>query len=300
MATRAFATTTRGLDRSSPPMKLWEKAKRLGAWNPAEIDFTRDAADWKNLSEGERDILLRLASQFQAGEEAVTLDLLPLIQVIAQEGRIEEEMFLTTFLYEEAKHVDFFHRFVDEVVQGSHELSHYMSPSYKYVFEEALPTALQALSTDASPIAQVRASTTYNMVVEGILAETGYYMYYKILDENQILPGTREGITYIKRDESRHIAYGIYLLSRLMAEDETLWDVVEETMNGLLPPTIGLIAESFASYGPDVPFGLSEEQMTGYAMGQFTKRLERVRGSRGLSLEAVVAETHRIIEAEDA
>lgn len=34
---------------------------------------------------------------FQAGEESVTLDLLPLIQVIAGEGRIEEEMFLTSF-----------------------------------------------------------------------------------------------------------------------------------------------------------------------------------------------------------
>ena len=51
--------------------------------------------------------MLHLTSLFQAGEEAVTLDLLPLIRAIAQEGRIEEEMYLTTFLWEEAKHVDF-------------------------------------------------------------------------------------------------------------------------------------------------------------------------------------------------
>ncbi len=38
----------------------------------------------------------RLSALFQAGEEAVTLDLLPLIMVIAQEGRPEEEMFLTS------------------------------------------------------------------------------------------------------------------------------------------------------------------------------------------------------------
>jgi ribonucleoside-diphosphate reductase beta chain len=31
--------------------------------------------------------------------------------VIAQEGRLEEEMFLTSFLWEEAKHVEFFSRF---------------------------------------------------------------------------------------------------------------------------------------------------------------------------------------------
>lgn len=300
MATRPFATTTRGLDRTLPAIKLWEKAKRLGVWNPADIDFTRDAEDWTRLSPKEKEMLLRLTTQFQAGEEAVTLDLLPLIQVIAAEGRIEEEMFLTTFLFEEAKHVDFFHRFFTEVVRDAQPGPEYMTPSYRYVFEEALPAALQALTTDASPAAQVRASTTYNMVVEGILAETGYYAYYKILDTHNIMPGTREGVTYIKRDESRHIAYGIYLLSRLMAEDESLWDVVEETMNGLLPYTLGLISEGFAVYGGDVPFGMSEQDMSEYAMGQFTKRLERVRGSRGLSLEAVAAETHRIIEAEDA
>ncbi|PJF28628.1 MAG: ribonucleotide-diphosphate reductase, partial [Phototrophicales bacterium] len=32
-----FATTTRGLDRNSPPMKLFEKAKKYGIWNPSDI-----------------------------------------------------------------------------------------------------------------------------------------------------------------------------------------------------------------------------------------------------------------------
>ena len=37
--------------------------------------------------------LLPLILGFQAGEEAVTLDLLPLIMTMAREGRLEEEMF---------------------------------------------------------------------------------------------------------------------------------------------------------------------------------------------------------------
>ena len=103
----AFATTTHGLRRDAPAMRLYEKAKRLGIWNPSDIDLRRDRADWLALADDERDILLRLTAMFQAGEEAVTLDLLPLIMTIAAEGRIEEEMFLTTFLFEEAKHTDF-------------------------------------------------------------------------------------------------------------------------------------------------------------------------------------------------
>ena len=111
----SFATTEIGLDRSSPPLRLYEKAKKYGVWNPTDIDLTQDQHDWQALQADEKDLLWRLTAMFQAGEEAVTLDLLPLIMVIAKEGRLEEEMFLTTFLFEEAKHTDFFNRFLDEV-----------------------------------------------------------------------------------------------------------------------------------------------------------------------------------------
>ena len=299
MAVRTYTTTSRGLRRDTPPMRLFEKAKQHGVWNPADIDFSRDREDWVKLSEPEKDILMRLTTQFQAGEEAVTLDLLPLIEVIAAEGRLEEEMFLTTFLWEEAKHVDFFHRFIDEVAHTGHELSHYMPASYGPIFEDALPSALKALKTDPSPAAQARASTVYNMVVEGMLAETGYHAYFSVLDTHGILPGTRKGISLLKQDESRHIAYGIFLLSRLMAEDESLWGVVESTMNELLAPALSLVSDVFSLYD-ETPFGLKESDFTDFAMGQFTKRLERVRLSRGKSLEEVYAVTQKAIEEDDS
>jgi len=65
-------------------MRLFEKAKRLGIWNPSDIDFSQDARDWLRLKDDERDVILRLTSLFQAGEEAVTLDLLPLVMAIAR------------------------------------------------------------------------------------------------------------------------------------------------------------------------------------------------------------------------
>lgn len=299
MTVRTFTTTSRGLRRDIPPMRLFEKAKQFGIWNPAEIDFSKDRQDWLNLNEQEQDILLRLTSLFQAGEEAVTVDLLPLINVVATEGRLEEEMYLTTFLWEEAKHVDFFHRFIDEVPQCGHDLSHYMTNSYATILEEHLPNALNALRVDPSPEAQARASAVYNMVVEGMLAETGYHAYFSVLDNHGIMPGTREGIMNLKQDESRHIAYGIFLLSRLMAEDESLWDVVEGTMNELLPVALGMITEVFSQYETP-PFGLQESMFSEFAMGQFAKRLERVRASRGKTLDEVYEVHHAAIAADDA
>jgi len=286
MSHRSFVTTSRGLKRQSPPMRLFEKAKRLGIWNPSDIDFTQDKEDWRRLTAEEKDLILRLTALFQAGEEAVTLDLLPLIMVIAQEGRLEEEMFLTTFLFEEAKHTDFFGRFLEEVAGSPGDLSHYHTDNYRFLFYEALPDALQRLTNDHSLAAQARASVTYNMVVEGVLAETGYHAYLTALERNNLMPGQCQGIRLLKQDESRHIAYGVFLLSRLLAADDGLWAVIEDTMNELLPYALGVIGDAFACYDP-IPFGLVYEDFTDYALNQFQRRVERIERARGASLNEV-------------
>ena len=286
MSHTAFATTTRGLNRDLPPMRLYEKAKKLGIWNPSDIDLTKDKQDWAGFTEEEKDLCLLLLSMFVAGEEAVTLDLLPLIQAIAQEGRIEEEMYLTTFLFEEAKHTDFFRRFMDEVAEAGVDLTRFHGDNYRQLFYESLPDALNALRTDPSPASQIRASVTYNMIVEGVLAETGYQAFFTMLERNDLLPGLRKGIGLLKQDESRHIAYGVYLLSRLIAEHPQEWDNLQMQMNMLLPPAIGVIGDAFARYEV-VPFGWKEEDFVNYAMGQFTKRYERLEKARGASLDEI-------------
>lgn len=298
MLREKMITTSAGLNRDTPPMRLYEKAKKLGSWNPSEIDLAQDCKDWQQLTAVEQDLLLRLTALFQAGEEAVTLDLLPLIMTIAQEGRLEEEMFLTTFLYEEAKHTDFFNRFLVEIAQQADDLSHYHTNNYKLLFYQALPEALQALRDDGSPQAQVKAAVTYNMIVEGVMAETGYFAYFNVLNQNDIMPGVRQGITLLKQDESRHIAYGIYLLSRLIAADESLWDVAQGTMNQLLPLGLGIINEVFTLYDP-MPFGLKETDFSNFAVSQFTKRLTRIEKARGADLDEINRVTHHIIETND-
>ncbi len=296
MSHTSFATTTRGLNRDLPPMRLYEKAKKLGIWNPSEIDFSKDKQDWAAFSAEEKDLIWLLLSMFVAGEEAVTLDLLPLIQAVAQEGRLEEEMFLTTFLFEEAKHTDFFRRFMDEVTEAGVDLSHYHGDNYRQLIYEALPAALNALRTNASPSNQIAASVTYNMVVEGVLAETGYQAFFTMLERNDLLPGLRKGISLLKQDESRHIAYGVYLLSRLVAVHPDEWDHLQMQMSMLLPSAIGVIGDAFSRYKV-VPFGLVADDFVNYAMSQFTKRLERLEKARGASLD----EINRVArETEDA
>ena len=285
LATREFTSGKRGsLDHDSVPMRLWRKAKKLGVWDPVDIDFSQDRRDWRSLNNDQQDVLLRLSSLFLAGEESVTLDLLPLMLVIAREGRLEEEMYLTSFLWEEAKHVELFQRFIDEVAGRSPDLERYQGKCYREIFHRRLPEALHRLLEDASPPAQAEASATYNLVVEGVLAETGYRGYHRCLAENGILPGMQKAVTLVKRDESRHLAYGVFLLSRLVAEHgDGVWQAIQERLSLLTGPALGVVQELFEPY-PSMPFGLDLEDFTSYALSQFQgriKKVEQARKSRG-------------------
>src|ERR1700692_2262987 len=76
---RTYTTlSSRGLRHDILPMRLYHKAKKLGIWDPRDIDLTQDRQDWQEMSTEKQDQLRGLIMAFQAGEEAVTVDLLPL------------------------------------------------------------------------------------------------------------------------------------------------------------------------------------------------------------------------------
>ena len=94
-------------------------------------------------------------------------------------------------------------------------------------------------------------------------------------------------VAYLKRDESRHLAYGVFLLSRLIAEHgDVVWEAIESRMGELLPLAMGLINETLSSYDV-VPFGLKVEDFVDYAVSQFSKRMARIERARGQTLEQI-------------
>jgi len=270
-------------------MRLWRKAKALGTWDPASFDLAQDREDWQTLTEQEQDLLLRLTAQFAGGEESVTADLLPLLGWAAREGRIEDEMFLTSYLWEEAKHVEVFDRVLREVACVEGDLEHYLTEAYRGHFMDAQPEAMDRLRTDSSPEVLADAVATYQMTTEGVLAETGYHAYYTVLGEPDILPGTREMVGLIQRDESRHVGYGIQLLSELIAEHgDPIWSIVENRMSMLLMGAMNVVGEMLSPYGHDIPFGITVEQFMMHAQGQFQKRYARLEKARTQTVDEVL------------
>lgn len=249
------------IDFESFPLKLFHKGRSL-AWDPLDFDFSQDREDWSSLTQDEQDMVLRTVIGFLVGERAVAHDLAPLQQALRRErGRMEEEMFLTQQQYEESNHVEFFQNWMNKVLPAVPGRDMPFPPTtpqaaQAQVISHELPRAMQALREDTSPEAQMRAAVTYHMIVEGVLAEFGYQFFYRALKKRGVLPGLVEGIHQIQRDEVRHIAFGNFLIQRLIREHPELEKVFDEEMERLRARARASSMAFFDAYEKDTPFGL--------------------------------------------
>ncbi len=271
------------IDFASLPLREVRKGRAL-QWDPHALDFSRDLLDWSTLLPIERQVLLSQVLGFLQGERAVAHDLAPLQQALRRErGHMEEEMYLTQQTYEESTHVEFFQRWLDEVVGDSlREEVKTLPFNQSRVIKEILPRAMTALNTDSSPAAQLYAVTVYHQIVEGVLAEVGYQVFYDCLDARSVLPGLRQGIRNIQTDESRHIAFGTYLGRRILSQNPGLKEKFIEWMEELRAPTRDSVDSLFTPYTPPYPFGLDREKMLTLTETLTRRRTDAVLSGAGL------------------
>jgi ribonucleoside-diphosphate reductase beta chain len=233
--------------RTFPDVALPQEPLPLtGSWNPRYIDLATDAQDWQQLEPAEREFLLSLTALCQAGDEGVALSLLPLMMAKDDEQRLEEELSLTSFLWEEAKHAEIFRRFFKEVAPDAAPRGAHRTIAYCGLVHHELPAALQRLRTDASPVAQADALAAYDLIVVGMLAETGYRAYATWLDRGERMPGMRKAVEHLSRDASRHLDASVVRLAAMVAEHgEPVRDVIERRTAMLLGPALDVIEEVF-------------------------------------------------------
>jgi ribonucleoside-diphosphate reductase beta chain len=292
------------LRTDSVPWLLWEKSKKL-FWDPADIDLTEDAAQWAAMPEDAQFAVSGLARGFMVGEEGVTLDIVPLLLAISDEGRLEESIYLASFTLEEAKHVDFFRRWFTAVgcdplemdrLADERLLENGLEPPPRNrsvgMFETELPKVMRRLLSDRSTEAFLDASITYNQFVEGCLANAGYKVWGELFDMLGVLPGLRTGLSWIRKDESRHITYGTYLCRRILAANPDLIGFARDRMYELrefyFAEDFGYIetqgdGEETGPLGPIVTHMLTNFQK--YAMMQVERRVKILEAAAGLSAE---------------
>jgi ribonucleoside-diphosphate reductase beta chain len=231
----------RGINTDLVPWRLWEKSKKL-FWDPAALDYAADREQWAAMPVEYQDAVIGVATGFMVGEESVTLDILPLVMAMADEGRLEEVIFLTSFVLEEAKHVDFFRRWLTEVgadIPGFNGRQQALAERVGLPFdldrregmwESELPRVMRRLLVDRSARAVLDASLTYNQFVEGCLAISGYGIWADLFAALNALPAMQEGIRHVRVDESRHITYGTYLCQRILSANPDLIDFARKRL----------------------------------------------------------------------
>ena len=89
--------------------ELWERQQ----WATQDIDFTQDRIDWhERIDEDERFQRMYGLSSFFIGEQRVASELGPMMRACPQE---DMRIFLCTQIADEARHVQFFNAFYDQV-----------------------------------------------------------------------------------------------------------------------------------------------------------------------------------------
>lgn len=260
--------------------RRWEKQN----WSASDIDFTVDKQHWNFFDPYTKQSLEEFFAGFYVGEQAVTDTLAPLVHAAPDEP---SRLFLSTQLVDEARHSFFFARFYEEVLEsGSMQESlakakeWTYSTAYNTVFDVELVGLTDAVRQDPYDRGKwVEAVTLYHFMVEGILALVGQRMLLEVLRFNNILPGFRAGFTAVTRDESRHVSYAVWALSKAVAEGQA--DAITRTVDRCLEPCLRVYANP--EYRIILPAGLPPEARVDhrnnwkFGIDSLTKRL-RVAG----------------------
>lgn len=267
-----------GLNFESFPLKEIRRGRELH-WNPHTIDLKQDKEDWLMLSRDEQQLLINQVFGFLLGERAVAHDLAPLQTALRIErGHMDEEMYLTQQTYEESTHVEFFQRWLDEVLPGKFGEGDVPMPigEPSQMLHHFLPEAMTALYNDRSPEAQMRAAVAYHQIVEGVYAEFGYDIFYGAIDPRGILPGLREGVRNIQTDESRHIAFGTYLCQRIIRDHPQTLPIFEEEMDKYLDVSMEMGNAYTKNFGDSIPFGFDASKFEDKIRALHKRRRESV------------------------
>ena len=254
-------------------------------WDPGAIDLSTDRERITGLSERGLTDLRRTLALFGAGEQSVTEDLASLSVALDDAN---DQAFVASQVYEEAKHADFFDRYWRAVIRRAEdELGversdpsdpRWFSDAYEELFDRN-ERAMERLLTEDAPRTRASAYCHYHLTIEGILAQTGYYgvqtNFGGDVAELPTLPGLVEGFSNIRSDEGRHVGFGMAKLKALVADRCVDPEFLRETVGELVPLTQAIVGGAT----DDDSAGLDESDLVAYAAERHTDRMAQIADS---------------------
>jgi ribonucleoside-diphosphate reductase beta chain len=248
-------------------------------WNPWSIDLAADSDQWHGaLSPEDKGLVYWALSSLMVAEERITTKFAGLVMAAETE---EEATYLASQQVDEARHMQFYARFQDEVIAepatiGAHvaRSREQLGDSFAVIFDQALVSAHQRLTANpADPFAKVDFVTTYHLLIESTLGLTAYEFITRYLTSNELLPGFVDGYSHIHHDEQRHIGYGVWYLREAAQRDPALAQRIRNTLHELLPAVASALAPPDRAHTDWEALGASGDEIRGFALRGLTRRL---------------------------
>jgi len=251
-------------------------------WSPFDIALDTDREQWQgSLSDQDKGLVYWALSSLMVAEERITTKFAGLVMAGDSE---EETTFLATQQVDEARHMQFYARFRDEVIAEPQTIAGHVSrsreelgDSFAVIFDGALVQAherLAANSRDAG--AKVEFVTIYHLLIEATLGLTAFEFITRYLRDSDLLPGFVEGYSSIHHDEQRHIGYGVWFLREAVGRDPGLGDRVRQTLRDLLPSVAAALAPPDREGTDWEALGASGDEIREFALSGLTRRLNIV------------------------
>ena len=248
-------------------------------WNPWSIDLASDRDQWEHaLNAQDKALVYWALSSLMVAEERITTKFAGLVMAAESE---EEASFLASQQVDEARHMQFYARFQDEVIADPATIAAHivrsrqqLGPSFAVIFDEALVAAhnrLVATPDDAG--AKVDFVTTYHLVIESTLGLTAFEFITRYLSSAQLLPGFIDGYTRIHHDEQRHIGYGVWYLREAANRDLALADRIRAKLRELLPAVANALIPPEREGTDWEALGATSAEIRDFALGGLTRRL---------------------------
>jgi ribonucleoside-diphosphate reductase beta chain len=256
--------------------RRWEDSQ----WNPFSVDLDADKAQWAALADSERELIFFVLSSLMVAEERITTKFSGLVGAYASE---EEAAFLASQQVDEARHMQFYARFQDEVIAQPDVIAAHVarargqvSDSFREIFDRALVEAHGTLVTAPHDLtAKVRFVTIYHLILESTLGLTSFKFITDYLREHDLLPGFVDGYSRIHHDETRHIGYGVWFLRETVRAHPEMGDVVRQALRELLP-AVAAALRTPGDGGAEAVLGVTEDDLRGFALGGLTRRLKLI------------------------
>jgi ribonucleoside-diphosphate reductase beta chain len=251
-------------------------------WSPWDVELDTDREQWRDsLSDQDKALVYWALSSLMVAEERITTKFAGLVMAGDSE---EETTFLATQQVDEARHMQFYARFRDEVVAEPQTIAAHVArsreelgDSFEVIFDQALVQAHERLAANPRDAgAKVEFVTIYHLLIEATLGLTAFEFITRYLRDNDLLPGFVAGYTNIHHDEQHHIGYGIWFLRESVGRDPELADRVRQTLRDLLSSVAAALAPPGREGTDWEALGASGDEIRDFALSGLTRRLNIV------------------------